>query len=70
MAAKSVAGDFAMKTGADHARNYRQRQREKIARYEGALLEINKYVEYAFGGIVAAPQALDAIGDFARGALR
>lgn len=40
MAAKSVAGDFAMKTGADHARNYRQRQREKIARYEGALREI------------------------------
>jgi len=59
-----------MKTGADHARNYRQRQRAKLARYEAALREINKYVEYSFDGTVRAPQALDAIGDFAKDALK
>jgi len=58
-----------MKTGADYARTYRNKQREKVERYEAALREINTYVEYSFDGTVRAPQALDAIGDFARGAL-
>lgn len=51
------------KTLADHARAYRTRKAERIARMERALEEISIICENALNGIVDRTMAIKAIKD-------